>query len=48
MVPYLIRVLEYLFDNTFCKVLLSVFSASSIKELYHKDDKGFDFVKSQK
>ena len=48
LVPYLIRVLEKLFDSTCCKVMMNTASANSIKELYHKDDKGFDFVKSQK
>lgn len=48
MIPFLIRVFEKFFDGTCCKVLLNVFSANSVNESYHKDDKSFDFVKSQK
>ena len=48
MIPPLIRFLEKTFDSTCGKVMLNSASANSIKESYHKDDKGFDFVKSQK
>ena len=48
MIPAIIRFMEKLFDNTCGKVMLNSASANSIKESYHKDDKGFDFVKSQK
>jgi hypothetical protein len=30
------------------KILVSVSSFNNVKEIYHKDDKGFDFIKSQK
>lgn len=30
------------------KILISVSSFNNIKEFYHKDDKGFDFIKQQK
>ena len=46
ILPPLIRWLETFLDGIICKVLLNVFSANSFKLSYHKDDKGFDFVKS--
>ena len=48
MIPAIIRYMEKTFDHTCAKVILNTASANSIKESYHKDDKGFDFVKSQK
>jgi len=48
ILPVLVRILEKSIDSMCGKILVSVSSFNNVKEVYHKDDKEFDFIKSQK
>ena len=46
--PKLIRVSERITDLLVTRVIMQTFAMMQVKEIFHKEDQGFDFVKARK
>ena len=46
--PKLIRLSERCIDLMVTRVIMQTFAVMKVKEIFHKEDQGFDFVKARK